>query len=30
MDPVAFVTAIRTSPEDDFWGGEVAAIKLID
>jgi tRNA (adenine37-N6)-methyltransferase len=30
MDPVAFVTAVRASPEDDFWGGEVAAIKLID
>jgi tRNA-Thr(GGU) m(6)t(6)A37 methyltransferase TsaA len=30
MEPVAFVTAVRANPEDDFWGGEVAAMTLID
>jgi tRNA (adenine37-N6)-methyltransferase len=30
IEPVAFITAVRKSPEDDFWGGETAEIKLLD
>lgn len=29
MNPVAFVRASRTVPEDDFWGGSVAEIELV-
>ncbi|MGC3944517.1 MAG: SAM-dependent methyltransferase [Chryseolinea sp.] len=28
IDPIAFVHAARTSPEDDFWGGSLADITL--
>ena len=28
--PIAFVHAPRIAPEDDFWGGESAAITLVD
>lgn len=30
IEPVALITAVRKSPEDDFWGGATAEIKLID
>lgn len=30
VDPVAYVTAPRTTPEDDFWGGQVAEVTLTD
>ena len=30
VDPVAFVSARRTSAEDDFWGGELSEIRLAD
>ena len=30
IEPVAFITAVRQSPEDNFWGGETAEIKLLD
>ena len=30
IEPVAFVTAPRKSPEDDLWGGETAEIQLSD
>jgi tRNA-Thr(GGU) m(6)t(6)A37 methyltransferase TsaA len=30
VEPIAFVSATRKSPEDDFWGGEVAEIRLAD
>ena len=30
IEPVALITAVRKSPEDDFWGGETAEIKLLD
>ncbi len=28
LEPIAFVTAHRLTPEDDFWGGETATITL--
>lgn len=28
MEPVGFVEAVRSRPEDDFWGGEEACISL--
>ncbi len=28
IEPVAFVSAPRTTPEDDDWGGQVAEIRL--
>jgi len=30
VEPIAFVHALRKSPEDDFWGGEIAALRLVD
>ncbi len=30
IEPVAFITAVRKNPDDDFWGGETAAITLAD
>lgn len=30
VEPVAFVTSVRKTPEDDFWGGELAEITLVD
>ena len=30
VEPIAFVSATRKTPEDDFWGGEVAEICLVD
>jgi tRNA (Thr-GGU) A37 N-methylase len=30
IEPVALITAARKSPEDDFWGGATAEIKLLD
>ncbi len=30
VEPIAFVTAIRKTPEDDNWGGETAEITLTD
>lgn len=30
IEPVAFVSATRVSPEDDYWGGTVAEITLVD
>ena len=30
VEPIAFVSAPRKSPEDDFWGGEQAQITLVD
>jgi tRNA (adenine37-N6)-methyltransferase len=30
VDPVAHVSAARKSPEDDFWGGELARITLVE
>ena len=30
IEPVAFVSAARTSPEDDFWGGSLADITLVE
>src|ERR1700691_3547378 len=28
IEPIGFVSAVRTHPEDDFWGGEEACIAL--
>lgn len=28
VEPIAFVSATRKTPEDDFWGGEIAEIRL--
>lgn len=30
MEPIGHVSAPRTHPEDDFWGGEQARIELAD
>ncbi|MFB9245905.1 SAM-dependent methyltransferase [Massilia antarctica] len=30
VEPVAFVEAARSTPEDDQWGGEAARIVLVD
>jgi tRNA-Thr(GGU) m(6)t(6)A37 methyltransferase TsaA len=30
VEPVAFVHASRSAPEDDLWGGEAASIVLVD
>ncbi|WP_081961692.1 SAM-dependent methyltransferase [Aquabacterium sp. NJ1] len=30
IKPIAFVSAARTSPEDDFWGDSTADITLVD
>ncbi|NHZ99525.1 SAM-dependent methyltransferase [Massilia sp. CCM 8734] len=30
VEPVAFVHAARSAPEDDLWGGEQARIVLVD
>ncbi len=30
MNPVAFVRAARTVPEDDFWGGTTSVIELAE
>ncbi|QTN28116.1 SAM-dependent methyltransferase [Rhodoferax sp. AJA081-3] len=30
VEPIAFVSSTRKTPEDDFWGGEVAEIRLAD
>jgi tRNA (adenine37-N6)-methyltransferase len=30
IEPVAFITAVRKNPEDDFWGAETAEIKLLE
>jgi tRNA (adenine37-N6)-methyltransferase len=30
IQPVAFVKGLRSSPEDDHWGGEVARIELVE
>lgn len=30
VEPIAHVRAARTTPEDDFWGGETAVIELAD
>jgi tRNA-Thr(GGU) m(6)t(6)A37 methyltransferase TsaA len=30
LEPIAHVRASRTTPEDDFWGGETATIELAD
>lgn len=30
VEPIAHVRATRTTPEDDFWGGETAVIELAD
>lgn len=29
VEPIAFVSAVRKTPEDDFWGGEVSEICLV-
>ena len=30
VEPIAYVRARRTTPEDDFWGGETAEIELAE
>lgn len=30
IEPIAFVVAVRKTPQDDFWGGETADITLVD
>jgi tRNA (adenine37-N6)-methyltransferase len=30
VEPIAYVTAVRKTPEDDNWGGEIAEITLTD
>lgn len=30
VEPVAFVSGVRKTPEDDFWGGEIAEITLVE
>ena len=30
LEPIAFVRAGRTTPEDDYWGGATAVIELAD
>lgn len=30
VEPIAYVHAARTEPTDDFWGGSVSTIELVD
>lgn len=30
LEPIGYVSAVRTAAEDDYWGGEVAEIRLAE